>query len=262
MNLVVLQARMSSSRLPGKVLKEVCGKSLLMHQISRIKQSKYVDDILVATSEHETDDILEQHCLQNGIKVFRGSLDDVLERYHSAVLWYQKDKKVSNVIRLTADCPFIDSQVIDMVVLNHLVYSNEYTSNTLEYTFPDGLDVEVFTSKALHYMWEHALLPSEREHVTLYIKNRPTEFIAQNIAIVGSSCYQERWTVDEPEDFDFTKRIYEALYPINDNFHMNDILKLLDSNHTLRAINSSFIRNEGLIKSLEQDSLRELKNEQ
>lgn len=262
MNLVVLQARMSSSRLPGKVLKEVCGSSLLMHQISRIKQSKYVDDVLVATSVHQTDDILEQHCIQNGVRVFRGSLDDVLDRYYNAVLSYQEERTVLNVIRLTADCPFVDSQVIDIVLLNHLIYENDYTSNTLEYTFPDGLDVEVFTSAALCNMWEHALLPSEREHVTLYIKNRPSEFIVQNVAITGPSFEQERWTVDEPEDFEFTRSVYEALYPVSNNFHMSEVVQLLNSNENLRKINSSFIRNEGLIKSLKKDALlRERRDE-
>lgn len=262
MNLVVLQARMSSSRLPGKVLEEVCGRSLLVHQVNRIKQSKYVDDILVATSVDQTDDILERHCIQNGIKVFRGNLEDVLDRYYKAILWYQKKHTVLNVIRLTADCPFVDSQLIDLVMLNHLIYKNDYTSNTLEYTFPDGLDVEVFTSKALRNMWENASLPSEREHVTLYIKNRPSEFIVQNIAIASSSCEEERWTVDEPEDLEFTKSIYETLYPKNENFHMNEVMHLLDTHGSLREINASFIRNEGLIKSLKKDALlREQKDE-
>ncbi|NIY83316.1 cytidylyltransferase domain-containing protein [Vibrio hepatarius] len=262
MNLVVLQARMSSSRLPGKVLKDICGETLLMHQIRRIKQSKYVDDILVATSVHESDDILEQHCIQNGVNVFRGSLDDVLDRYYNAVLSIQEHREVVNVIRLTADCPFIDSQIIDLVLLNHLIYQNDYTSNTLEYTFPDGLDVEVFTATALRQMWEHASLPSEREHVTLFIKNRPSEFVVQNIALEKSSLEKERWTVDEPADFEFTKSVYEALYPKNEKFHMNEVVHLLDSNDEFRVINSSFVRNEGLIKSLAKDSLcREQKDE-
>ncbi|GGJ64228.1 spore coat polysaccharide biosynthesis protein SpsF [Anoxybacillus voinovskiensis] len=248
MILAVVQARMSSKRLPGKVLLPLVGKPMIVRQLERIQRCKMINHIVVATSTHESDDPLVQVCLQHGIDVYRGSLKDVLERFYFVYEKYRPE----HIVRLTADCPLIDPTVIDKVVQFHLEGRYDYTSNVLPPTFPDGLDVEVFVANKLTIIYEKATLQSEREHVTpFFYKN-------EHLFCIGRFCNNKdlstyRWTVDEQEDYFLVKSIYEELYPTNPYFLMEDILGCLDRHPNWLNVNSQYWRNEGYEKSLQAD---------
>ena len=249
MMLVILQARMSSSRLPGKVLKAVLGEPMILRQIERIRQAWRLDGLVMATSAQSSDDVLASACEAHGVDCARGSLDDVLDRY------YQVARKMApeHVVRLTADCPLLDPDVLDDTIAFHLAGKFDYTSNALDVlTFPNGLDVEVMRFECLERAWREARLPSEREHVTPYFYNHPELFR------LGSYCGERnfshmRWTVDEPPDLDFVRRVYAALYPANPRFRMRDVLELVEREPSLAAINSQIRRNEGYERSLARD---------
>ncbi|QLE59138.1 cytidylyltransferase domain-containing protein [Nostoc sp. TCL26-01] len=250
MIIAILQARVTSSRLPGKVLKPILGIPMLVHQIERIKQTKMIDRLLVATSLDITDDPIEQCCQQIGIECFRGKLDDVLDRF------YQTASSIfpEHIVRLTGDCPLCDPELIDKIIIHHLTGNFDYTSNTVKATFPDGLDVEIFRFSCLEQAWKEANLPSQREHVTPFIHSQPHRFhVGQYQNNVDLSYL--RWTVDEPLDFELVSIIYEALYPVNPAFSTQEILEFLDKSSHLKTINTSYIRNEGWQKSLLADEL-------
>ena len=244
----ILQARTNSTRLPGKVLMDILGESMILHQLRRLKTSIFLDDIIVATSNEKSDDNLAMVCAAAGYRVYRGSLNDVLDRFVQAI----KNDSCDHVVRLTADCPLTDPNVIDEIVKQHLQGKNDYTCNTLPPTFPDGLDAEIFTISALLNAWENAILPSHREHVTPYIYNHPEIFTLDNYAN-NQDLSQMRWTVDEAEDFHFVTEVYKNLYSSKANFTMDDILTLLDDRPDIVAINTFITRNEGSKKSLIED---------
>jgi spore coat polysaccharide biosynthesis protein SpsF (cytidylyltransferase family) len=246
MILAILQARLSSSRLPGKVLKTLLGKPMLLHQIERLQHSKMIDKLVVATSVDGSDDAIEQMCIDNGIEVFRGSLDNVLGRFYKCAKQYNPNY----VVRLTGDCPLVDWQIIDSMIQFHLDKKLDYTSTSLK--FPDGLDAEVMTMKALTKTKYNATMPSEIEHVTQYINKNPNKFNIEHFNF-DKDLSHIRWTVDEPEDFFLVEKIYQALYKDNPLFLTKDVLNLLDEQPELTKINDSFIRNEGLEKSLQED---------
>lgn len=233
----IVQARMGSTRLPGKVLKEVGNKPLLLYQLERIKRSKLIDQIIVATTNKKEDDLIELFCKDNGYSVYRGSELDVLNRYVAAAKYFEAD----TIVRLTADCPFIDPAVIDLVIQRFLEHKQDksllYVSNTLERTYPRGLDVEVFSYDVLIEADRHARSFSEREHVTKYIVNHPEQFELVNVR-QNKDFSHERWTVDTKEDFDMVKKILESLYPQNPNFTMADVVKLLNNYPSWRKINA------------------------
>src|SRR5690348_2363069 len=172
MNLAILQARMSSSRLPGKVLEPVLGRPMILRQIERIRDARRIDRLVVATSTDASDEPLIQVCRAEGIECARGSLVDVLDRF------YQVGRKFApaHVIRLTGDCPLTDPEMLDAVIAFHVDNGFDYSSNALEPTFPDGLDVEVMRFECLEQAWREARLPSEREHVTPYLYNHRERF--------------------------------------------------------------------------------------
>jgi glutamate-1-semialdehyde 2,1-aminomutase len=247
--IAILQARVSSQRLPGKVLKPILGISMLQHQIERISRACRIDQLVVATSTDISDNGIEDLCKNIQVPIFRGHLDDVLDRFYQAAMLYHPE----HIVRLTGDCPLIDPEIIDQVIDYYLQGDYDFASNAIEPTFPDGLDVEVFRFRALVDAWKNAKMPFQREHVTSYIYNKPNCF---KIGLYKNreknlSCL--RWTVDEPQDFEFVTRVYEQLYPTNPAFSTVDILKLLDNNPQLNEINHQFKRNEGLQKSLEAD---------
>ncbi|KJR96191.1 MAG: spore coat protein [Peptococcaceae bacterium BRH_c4a] len=248
MILAILQARVSSTRLPGKALMPLLGKPMLIRQIDRVRRAGLIDRLLVATSSDASDDPLEKLCLENGIVCFRGSMDDVLDRFYQAA----KPGKPDHVVRLTGDCPLTDPRLIDRVIAFHLRGGFDYTSNTVNPTFPDGLDVEVLRFSCLRQAWEEAKLPSQREHVTLFLHRHPERFSIGSLKN-GSDLSSLRWTVDEPPDFELVTRIYEALYPSNPEFATEDILALLAGNPRLMDINAGYQRNAGLQKSLLED---------
>ena len=248
MILCILQARMSSSRFPGKVLKPLLGEPMLLRQVERVKRSTLIDHLLVATSITSSDDLLAKVCQDRNIEVFRGALDDVLDRFYQAANIY----KPRQVVRLTGDCPLMDPDLIDRLIEYHLENSFDYSSNTIEPTFPDGLDVEVFSFESLRQAWEEAELPSEREHVTQFMINRPERFKLGNYKN-DLDLSHLRWTVDEELDYQLVKIIFENLYPINPHFSTEEVLTFLNTKPDLYTINSCYIRNEGLLKSLEED---------
>jgi spore coat polysaccharide biosynthesis protein SpsF len=252
MILAVLQARFSSSRLPGKVLRPIFGVPLILLQIERILRCREIDHLVLATSLDPSDDQIEQVCKEHSIDCFRGSLDDVLDRYYRVAEKFP----TTHVVRLTGDCPLTDPEVVDRVIRHHLDGGFDYTSNVTEPTFPDGLDVEIMQLSALKKAWAEARLASQREHVTLFINRQPDLF---KIGVVKNDTDLSylRWTVDEPLDFELVKNIYESLYLTNSCFATADILKLLEANPELKTMNTGYIRNEGLLKSLAQD--REVK---
>jgi spore coat polysaccharide biosynthesis protein SpsF len=246
--LAILQARMSSSRLPGKVLMDVLGQPMLARQIERIHRASHVDALCVATSIDASDDPIDELCRRMAVAVSRGSLDDVLDRYYRAALPYAPD----HIVRLTGDCPLIDPAVIDQAIAMHLGGGFDYTSNTLEPTYPDGLDVEVCSFHSLQIAWREARLASQREHVTPFIKLQPQQFR------IGQLRYHRdlsglRWTVDYQRDMDMVRRVYELLSPSQPTFLMEDILDLLQRHPELRDINTGVQRDEGYLKSIAND---------
>lgn len=241
-----IQARMSSSRLPGKVLREIAGRPMLAHQLVRIRRASLIDDIVVTTSADAADDPVEQLCRDEGVKCFRGSLDDVLDRFYQCSAIYHPDF----IVRLTGDCPLTDHRVIDATIGFFFAGGYDYVTNGgKQPTFPDGLDAEVFKVEALARAWQAAELPSEREHVTPYIKKHP-EIFKLGVFRHEKDLSGLRWTVDEPADFDFVSEVYAALYENNPDFGMDDILGLLADRNELMQINSGIIRNAGYVKSL------------
>jgi len=249
MILAVLQARLGSSRLPGKVLMPILGEPMLFRQIERIRRCTLLDGIVVATSTSASDDPLVEACRQRGVAVARGSENDVLSRFTDVARPYDP----TAVVRLTGDCPLADPEVIDAVIALFKNGGVDYASNVEPATFPDGLDVEVIGWTALERAEREAVLPSHREHVTPYVRTQPEIFPA-TVHIRAPDLSHLRWTVDERADFDFVKRIYEALYPANPKFTTADILSLLASDPALGDINSGFERNEGMKKSLLADA--------
>lgn len=248
--IAVLQARMSSSRLPGKVLLPILGQPMLARQIERIRRSRLLDDLIVATSSDKSDDPIQALCASIGTACHRGSLEDVLDRLYKAALPREPD----SVVRLTGDCPLADPDVIDAVIALHLDGGYDYTSNIDPPTFPDGLDVEVIRRSALVDAWNEARLPSEREHVTPFIRNNRERFRAGVLPNAMGDLSQLRWTVDEPVDFELVSAIYESLYPRGSDFTTADVLRLLAERPDLAGLNARFERNEGLLKSLARDA--------
>lgn len=248
MILAVLQARVSSTRLPGKVLKPLLGQPMILRQVERVRRAAIVDRLVIATSTDASDDPLEALCRENGLDCFRGSLADVLDRFYQAARPYKPD----HVVRLTGDCPLADPAVIDDVIRYHLAGGYDYTSNCAEPTYPDGLDAEILTFPCLERVWREAARPSEREHVTLFINSHPGLFRRGTLKN-DTDLSHLRWTVDEAADFELVTRIYEALYPADPGFDMRAILRLLAGRPGLASLNSDFERNEGLKKSLAAD---------
>jgi len=220
--LVVLQARMSSSRLPGKVMMEVNGKPMIYWQIQRILRSKRVDSLVVATSVDPSDDALVLFLEENSISVYRGELDNVLSRFLQVSESYPHDA----LIRLTGDCPLVMPELIDQMVAAFFEQDADYLSNTLEPTFPDGLDIEIIKHGALKNLTLYNLEPKELEHVTYGIYTRPETFKLSNF-LNDSNSSHERWTVDYQEDLDFVREVYANFTGREATFTYSDLLGFL-----------------------------------
>lgn len=244
MILAVLQARTSSSRLPGKVMLPLMGAPMLARQIERLNRSNCIDRLVVATSDRPDDDCVAELAEGAGIAAFRGSLDDVLDRYHGAAAPHDP----THVVRVTGDCPLADWKVIDDAIEFAVQGGFDYASNTLNPTWPDGLDVEVVTFEALATAWRESQNPLEREHVMPFITRRPERFRLGSFE-GDTDLSALRWTVDEPADYELVSRVYAALYPANPSFTTADILRLLKSDPALLAINAGIERNELLSRA-------------
>jgi spore coat polysaccharide biosynthesis protein SpsF (cytidylyltransferase family) len=244
----LVQARMTSTRLPGKVLNSLCGMPMIIFMLQRVAQAECVDEVVLATSTDKTDDALADIVQAHGFGCFRGELHDVLSRFHGAARAAQADV----VVRLTGDCPLIDADLIDTVVRTMQSSAADYASNTSPPTYPDGLDIEAFSFGALDQAWRAASLNSEREHVTPYLRNRPELFKIASVCGVADFSHL-RWTVDYPDDYQFICQLLESA-GVNsptqgDRF---DFLRALERYPELLAINQHQ-RNEGYTKSLAQD---------
>lgn len=243
----IVQARMSSTRLPGKVLLPLAGREVLAHVLDRLDFCKTLDEVVVATSTDPSDDVLAQWCGSRGVPVFRGSLQDVLDRYYQCA----KDNRATAVVRITADCPALDPTLVDEVVRGF--HADGYDLFYLGGEFPDGLDCEVFAFAALERAWREAVLPSEREHVGPYIMNHPEWFRLGSLQKFKGLAHH-RWTLDEPRDLTFLQSVFERLQRSDGQpFRTQDLLDLLDREPALLQANEGIIRNEGLLKSLAAD---------
>jgi spore coat polysaccharide biosynthesis protein SpsF len=242
----IVQARMGSSRLPGKVLADVGGRTMLERVVARARAARRLTRVVVATSVAPEDDRVQALCRRLGIDVFRGSALDVLDRFAGAASRFGADP----IVRLTADCPLLDPGVVDAVVARYQDGGVDYAANINPPTFPDGLDTEVFSAEALARAARDAHRPSEREHVTLYIRSHPESFRIANVR--GSRDLSGlRWTVDEPEDLEFVRAVYAALGDAE--FGMEDVVRLLEERPGLGAVNARFERDEGLRRSLRSE---------
>lgn len=231
----IIQARLGSTRLPKKVLKDIEGKPMLGHAIERLKQSQLIDEIVIAIAD-ESDSPLPQLADEYGVKSSVGSQQDVLDRYYQA----SKEYRADIIVRITSDCPVIDPEVVDLVIAHFLKNQNkvDYASNSLERTFPNGLDVEVFSFGALRQAWNESTKAYQREHVTPYIREHSSIFRLANIRHREDLSWL-RWTVDEEKDLEFIREVYKRLYRNGEIFSMQKILTLLEKEPWLAEINSS-----------------------
>ena len=248
--LVLIQARCGSTRLPNKVMKEISGKTDLQWVIERVRRSKKIDEVMVITSIEKNNLPLIRLCTELETRVFVGAEEDVLDRYYQAA----KLIKPEYVVRITADCPLFDWRYLDMAI-GQMKEDTDYMAELTE-SFPDGLDIEIVRFSALKLSWQNARLASEREHVTMYIKNHPDMFRIQNLEcpIAGIGGY--RWTLDEDEDFRLISSIYGHFISLGkEDFATEDILAYLKDNPDISKINSRYARNEGLAKSIANDKI-------
>lgn len=241
MILAILQARSSSSRFPGKVLAPLHGQPMVLRQVERIRRSTEIDRLVVATSIDPTDDELAAVLDGAGVEVRRGPLDDVVGRFGGIV----GDLRPDVVVRLTADCPLADPAVIDRVIREQRETGADYASNTLQPTYPDGLDVEAVGIDAFDRLLALPLTDREREHVTLGIYSRPDEFRLHNV-VQDPAHAGLRWTVDVPDDLDFVRAVYAALYDGKPGFGQSDVLDLLAQHPELNRTDSDVARNAGM----------------
>jgi spore coat polysaccharide biosynthesis protein SpsF len=253
----IIQARMGSTRLPGKMLLPIIdNKGALELMLERVRRTRQLEKIVVATTTSPNDDRIADLCKRLGYDCFRGSEVDVLARYYRTALAFGSPEVI---VRLTGDCPLHDPDIIDIVVKEYLKGNCDYVSNASKCTFPDGLDVEVFSFSALEKAQREASLKSEREHVTSYMWEHPAIFKITNVEY-KKDLSDKRWTLDEKEDYEFIKCIYKNLYKRKPTFGMDDILKLLAKHPELEEINRHISRNEGYQKSLKEDEIVNLSN--
>jgi len=237
----IVQARTGSTRLPGKVLLELAGRPVLARVLERLGQCRKLDETVVATSNRENDDAIAKLCRELAIPCFRGSENDVLDRFYHAA----RIHKAGTIVRITADCPLLDPGLIDRMLIrfDDLAPPADYLSNTLERTFPRGLDVEIFSLTALATAWRRAITPAEREHVTPYIYRHPERF-----RLAGFSgrpdLSHHRWTLDTPEDYELISTIYKALDQPIRLFTTEDIVEFLDEHPEVYALNRKIVQKE------------------
>ena len=246
---LITQARYGSTRLPGKVLKEIGGKSLLQIHLERLKKCKMISEIVVATTIKEEDQVIYNKAIEWGFSASRGSESDVLDRFYQSV----KDKKADWIVRVTSDCPLIDPVLVDQVIAFVRNNNKDYGANILVENYPDGQDIEVFKFSALESAWKSSKLVSEREHVTPYIRNNSDFKGGSLFSAINYPCdfdYSKiRMTVDESRDFELISILINNLGTDKTWLEYTNYMIQKD----LTTINDSIIRNEGLLKSLKND---------
>jgi len=237
----VVQARVGSTRLPGKVLKDISGKPMLWHVLNRLRLSTKIDSIILAIPDSKRNDQLEDFSKGLNLHHFRGSEDDVLSRYYGAATKFGADV----IVRLTSDCPLIDPRVIDKVIEQHLNSDADYTSNTIRRTFPRGLGTEVFNFATLERAHREAKQDYEREHVTPYIYQHPNLFQLKSVEATGKLRRPDlRLTVDTEEDLKLIREIFKRLQRNGQVFYIEDVINLLDKHPELVAINADVRQKE------------------
>lgn len=230
----IVQARMGSTRLPGKVLMDLCGEPVLARVVTRARRAGLPDQIVVATTTLPQDDVIAELCDRRGWPVFRGEAEDVLDRYYRAATAFEAE----TVVRITSDCPLIDPDVIDRTILalRAALPRADYACTFLpKRTFPLGLDVEAFSFEALERAWREDADPALREHVTEYILRNPRSFALRGVRALRDASHH-RWTVDTTEDLELVRRIYEALG--RDDFTWHEALRVVESNPWWHEINA------------------------
>jgi len=231
-----IEARMNSSRLPGKILRDILGKPSLERLVERVRRAKLVDEVVVATTVSKEDDIVETWANKNGISIYRGSEEDVLIRVLEAATNYKADV----IVELTGDCPLLDPSLIDEVIDYYLKHDYDYVSNNKERSYPRGLDAQVFSRKVLEEVSSLTNDPADREHVSLYIYEHPERYRLATLkapqALYGPEI---RLCVDTPEDFTVVEAVYKNLYPKNPAFGVYDIMDFLQKNLGLLSLNSN-----------------------
>lgn len=224
---------MGSSRLPGKVLKDLQGESVLARVLQGVGRANLIDELLVATTDQRADDAIVEECRRGAVSVFRGDEEDVLDRYFQAA----QQSKADVVVRVTSDCPLIDPEITDKTIRAFLDQRPDYAANCLARTYPRGLDTEVMTVQALERAWRSAHQPYQRTHVTPYIYEHPEEF--KILEVTGEADYSDhRWTLDTPEDLEFIRAVYARLQGRGD-FLWRDVLQVLEREPELLALNRS-----------------------
>lgn len=246
--LIIAQARLGSTRLPGKVMKKVLDKPLLWYLAKRVQQVKTPHKFIIATGETESNQPIIDLAKSLNIDYFIGSEDDVLDRYYQTAKTFKGDV----IVRITGDCPLTDPNIIDKGLDIFLNGNYDYVSNVHPPTYPDGFDLEIFSFKALEIAWKEAKLPSEREHVTPHIWKNPEKFPPRNFEF-EVDVHTIRLTVDNLEDFELISIIIKKFHDHWDSFQARDIVKYLIENRELLEINSQLTRNEGYLKSLKED---------
>lgn len=242
----IIQARMGSTRFPGKIFRTLNNKTVLEHIYKRVSDSN-VQKVIVATTTNKLDDSIEKLCRDNAFFCYRGSEDDVLERFYNAAEKYGLDI----IVRVTADDPLKDTHIINKAISIMLEQEYDYVSNTIKPTYPEGIDVEVFTFSALEKAYKEAKMPSEHEHVTPYIWKNRDLFKCYNFEN-DVNLSKLRWTMDTIDDYEFMCKVY-SYFPNKDNFFMEDVLKILEKYPEISQINDGHIRNEGYLNSLKNE---------
>lgn len=227
----IIQARMGSTRLPGKVLKDLQGETALARVLARLRRAATIGEVIVATSNTPGDDVIVAECKRLKTNAFRGEENDVLDRYYQAAQF----SKAEVVVRITADCPLIDPELVDETVTRFLQERPDYASNALVRTYPRGLDTEVFSMQALEIAWREAAQPYQRAHVTPYIYQNPERF--KVLAVKAEQNYGDlRWTLDTEPDLAFLRAVYSR-FGGRDTFGWRDVLRLLEREPSLSEIN-------------------------
>lgn len=237
----IVQARMSSTRLPGKIFLPVLQKPLLVRMLERVQNAKLIGELVVATSTNSNDDQIEELCSKENIKCFRGHLTDLLDRHYQAAKKFDADA----VVKIPSDCPLIDPQIIDKVLQFYIDNSDRFyfVSNLHPTTYPDGNDVEIMSFATIEKAWKEAVKDFEREHTTPYIWENPEKFRIGNVVWETGQDFSatHRWTIDFEEDYLFIKKVYNELYPLNPKFGLNDILTLLEQKPDIASINQKYL---------------------
>ena len=234
--LLTIEARMRSSRLPGKVLMPIMGVPMLALMIERLKNARMIDGIVVATTDNGTEDLIAKLAGEMGVGCFRGSEDDVLLRVLKAAQHYEADV----IVETTGDCPLNDPAIVDKVVADYRIGGADFVSNTLDYTTPIGTDVRVFSTESLAEIERVSQDPADREHVSLHYWEHPEKYRLRNVRTeIPPEVKDLRLTVDTPEDFRLISRVFEELYPINPAFSLWDIVELFERKPELAKINQN-----------------------